>query len=345
MTATVAIPRVLGLRAGDLIEIRSEAEILSTLDRDGTLDGLPVMPEMLQHCGKQVRVFRRADKTCDTVKLTGSRRMTNAVHLEGLRCDGGYHGGCQAGCLIFWKEAWLKPVSRHGDAERPSPTSGPTRADLESLTTRPDPDSTHDRVFVCQATEVTRATTPLRWWDPRPYLRELWSGNVGLGTFIRVLAVSWFNGFQRLRNGTVYPSYHGFLQRTPSEQLHLQPGERVRVRSLPEIEATLSTTRRNRGLTFDREMICYCGGEYNVLRRVSRIINESTGKMMELPGECIILDGVTCRGHLSPGRLFCPRSIYPYWREVWLERVEQPVSERQDALAGVKRLGTPGPVA
>jgi hypothetical protein len=337
----MSIPRVLGLRAGDFIEIRSEAEILSTLDGNGTLDGLPFMPEMLQYCGRQVRVFRRADKACDTVRLTGSRRMTNAVHLEGLRCDGGHHGGCQAACLLFWKEAWLKPVSRHvGAATLRSPGPGPARADLESLTTRQDPASAHDRVFVCQATELTRATTPLRWWDPRPYLRELWSGNVGLGTFIRVLGIAWFNGVQRLRNGTVYPSFRGTLQRTPSGQLNLRPGERVRVRSLREIEATLSTTRRNRGLTFDREMICYCGGEYRVLRRVTKIINERTGKMMDLPGDCLVLDGVTCRGHLSPGRLFCPRSIYPFWREVWLERVEDGPSERQDALAGVEGLSS-----
>ena len=37
------------------------------------------------------------------------RSMKNAVFLEGLRCDGSAHGGCQRGCLFFWKEAWLKP--------------------------------------------------------------------------------------------------------------------------------------------------------------------------------------------------------------------------------------------
>ena len=36
--------------------------------------------------------------------------MKNSVHLEGVRCDGEGHRGCQAGCLIFWKEAWLKRV-------------------------------------------------------------------------------------------------------------------------------------------------------------------------------------------------------------------------------------------
>ena len=41
-------------------------------------------------------------------------RMRNAVHLEGLRCDGQAHGGCQAGCLLYWKEAWLRRVPSDG---------------------------------------------------------------------------------------------------------------------------------------------------------------------------------------------------------------------------------------
>lgn len=326
MSDNGAIPKVLGLRAGDLVEVRSEREILSTLDSNGKLDGLPFMPEMVRYCGRQVRVYRRADKTCDTVRATGgSLRMTNAVHLDGSRCDGGHHGGCQAACLLFWKEAWLKPApARAGVSPPRAGTLAPrlTRADLEDLTTHRGPASEPDRAFMCQATELPRATTRLRWWDPRPYLRELRSGNVGLGTFFRVLGIAWFNFAQNLRNGTVYPSLHGTLQKTPSRRLDLQPGERVRVRSLKEIEATLDTRRKNRGMSFGVEMVPYCGREFRVLQRVTQIINEGTGRMMHLPGECLILEGVTCRGHLGREKRFCPRSIYPFWREVWLERVE-----------------------
>src|SRR5882672_943072 len=100
-----------GLRAGDWIEVRSADAILATLDDQACLDALPFMPEMLQYCGKTFRVFKAAHKACDTIKKTGNRRMENAVHLEGLRCNGQDHGGCQARCLLYWKEAWLKPVS------------------------------------------------------------------------------------------------------------------------------------------------------------------------------------------------------------------------------------------
>src|SRR5262249_35222364 len=60
----------LNLRAGDLVEVRSEPEILATLDAEGRLDGLPFMPEMLQYCGQRFRVFKSAHKTCDTAEKT-----------------------------------------------------------------------------------------------------------------------------------------------------------------------------------------------------------------------------------------------------------------------------------
>jgi hypothetical protein len=52
---------------------------------------------------------------------------------------------------------------------------------------------------------------------------------------------------------------------------------------------------------------------------VNRIINEATGEMMVLKNPCIILEGVICT---SDYHRLCPRGIYPYWREIWLERVE-----------------------
>ena len=99
------------------------------------------------------------------------------------------------------------------------------------------------------------------------------------------------------------------------------PGERVRVKSKEEIVATLDVHQRNRGLSFDVEMVPYCGGEFRVQRRVNTIIEERTGKVMTWPGDAIVLEGVVCSGCLSRNRLFCARSITPYWREIWLERV------------------------
>jgi hypothetical protein len=122
----------------------------------------------------------------------------------------------------------------------------------------------------------------------------------------------------RIHQGKRYPFIDGSLQKTPNEALDLQPGELVRVKSKEEIVATLDTRNRNRGMSFDAEQLKYCGREARVLRRVNRIIDEPTGKMMELKNPCIILEDVICT---SDYHRLCPRGIYPYWREIWLERV------------------------
>jgi hypothetical protein len=97
-------------RAGQLVEVRSKEEILLTLDSNGRVQEMPFMPEMFRYCGRRFRVYKRAHKTCDFVNKTGIRKLPSAVHLEGLRCDGSAHGGCQAECMFFWKDAWLKRV-------------------------------------------------------------------------------------------------------------------------------------------------------------------------------------------------------------------------------------------
>src|SRR5579859_7079085 len=98
------------MKAGDWVEVRSREEILGTLDKNGCLEGLPFMPEMFAFCGSRLRVYKRAHKTCDTISWSGSLRLKDMVHLENVRCNGSAHGDCDAECLIFWKEAWLKPV-------------------------------------------------------------------------------------------------------------------------------------------------------------------------------------------------------------------------------------------
>ena len=95
----------------------------------------------------------------------------------------------------------------------------------------------------------------------------------------------------------------------------------MRVKSLEQILATLDTRNRNRGLLFAPEMVRFCGGTFKVLKRVHRIIDERNGRMLGFSNPCIILQNVYCLSEFSEHRVFCPRSIYPYWREIWLERV------------------------
>jgi hypothetical protein len=329
--------RVLGLRVGDSVEVRSVAEILATLEPDGTFEAVPFMPEMLEYCGKRFRVFKRADKTCDNIKAWSLRRLRDSVHLESVRCDGCGHGGCEAGCLIFWKEAWLKRVETNlievGRLTEPNVAVGPN-ADIIFRASRAR-ESAGEEIYSCQATELRKFTSELAWWDLRQYIRDLRSGNLSSGLagisrteralemalgclqLLRAPIIEVFNRVQKRRRSVQYPSIEGWAEKTPISVLNLQPGELVQVRSKNEILATLDRKNRNRGLLFDSEMLRYCGGIYRVLRRVYRIIDEKTGKMLEMKYPCIILEGVACQ---SDYHRFCPRAIYHYWRENWLLR-------------------------
>ena len=111
MSSNLQTDHGLGLRVGEVVEVRGAEEIRATLDEHGCLDSLPFMPEMLQFCNKQFTVYKRADKTCDTIDKTGGRRLFNTVQVapsrqtEGMRCDGAAHGGCEASCLLFWERS------------------------------------------------------------------------------------------------------------------------------------------------------------------------------------------------------------------------------------------------
>jgi hypothetical protein len=345
------------LRSDDVVEVKSAAEILATLDRDASIDAMPFMPEMLQFAGKRLTVSHRVEKICDTVSggPPNSRRMRDTVLLEDLRCDGSGHGGCQAGCRLYWKESWLRRVDPAPEFESRN-GEGPAQvvhddglAQLDELArdgTRAvrDPDGAPVESYRCQATEALRSTEPLSSYDLRQYIRELTSRNVGLPRLLRVGARALSGlirrrlrllSYQPLRQSGVGRLIHRklrFLGYRPRRQkdvavparaeLNLRPGDTVQVRSLTEIAPTVDESGHTRGLSFDWEMMPYCGGRYRVQDRVERIIDEKTGQMIEIPSDCLILDGVVCRGDQSRGRWLCPRAIYPYWREAWLRRAE-----------------------
>lgn len=320
--------QVLGLKIGEMVEVRSQEEIFATLDENGALDDMPFMPEMLQFVGRRFPVYKIAHKTCDTATRTGGRSVTHTVHLQ-LRCDGSGHDGCQAGCLIFWKEAWLKRVDAAAPAAAPTAnglaSSGFTLVQLQRATSRPDPQDANTRIYVCQNTQIPKSTTPLPWWDARQYMRDVTSRNVTIGKAAFVLGRAMLNAVQRKRGGRGFPSFPVPTKtKTPREKLDLRPGEYVQVKTRQEIADTLDVNYRNRGLFFDVELIRWCGGTYRVRSRVDKIIDEHTGRMIQLPNDCIILEGVACAAECSRSRLLCPREIHHYWREIWLRRVPSP---------------------
>src|SRR4051812_6191334 len=276
------------LKAGEWVEVRGKEEILRTLDADGRLDGMPFMPEMLAFCGKRFQVYKKAHKTCDTVVLGRARRVESTVHLD-TRCSGQAHGGWGAMCLLFWKEAWLKPIGINSEPEGSSRSSesveagvGLSTSSIEKIiwarTQSPDPVDGVP-VYSCQATRLPYASTLLPWWDIRQYVTDYTSGNIGLGRMTKGFAfmgyrrvvnlgigigstLKWlYDRFQRFRGGTPYPHRIGQLPvgaPTPDNRLDLQPGDLVRVKNFEAIRSTCDGSNRNRGLSFDGEMVPYC---------------------------------------------------------------------------------------
>ena len=347
------------VRAGDWVEVLSKEEILRTLDQNGRLDELPFMPQMFKYCGQRFRIYKTAYKTCDTVSgHYAARRLEDGYHLN-LRCDGHAYGGCQAGCLIFWKAAWLKPVDgpvqvqyvpkrAHSPHEKVDSSPRCTESDVLGATKRQG--AARDTRYSCQATELLNYTKPLSWWDARQYVESFRSGNrtlselahgfLYLSYYYGTLAFSdrwgrparWlYNRIQAIAGGVPFPRSKGTIpvgQPTPRRDLGLRTGDLVRVKSHEEIIATLDVSRSNRGLTFDAELVPFCGKVFRVSTCVERFVDEKTGQLRRMNTPAVILEGVSCKSLYSGRRIFCPRSIHHWWREIWLERASIDVCPR-----------------
>jgi hypothetical protein len=164
----------------------------------------------------------------------------------------------------------------------------------------------------------------------RQYVTDLRSGNAGLFWILRAFFVGMFNRLQsrssrvlsprlRFRGGSPWQFLVGrAVGRTPSAELNLQQGDRVRIKSKEAILQTLNSDLLNRGMGFDAEMARFCGREATVERRVDHVINEKTGQMAYLKTPAVVLEGFVCEGAYNAN---CPRGWTCFFREIWLERV------------------------
>jgi hypothetical protein len=248
--------------------------------------------------------------------------MNHTVHLEGLTCDGSAHGGCQAGCLLFWREEWLSPTTE--EQARTAEAADHAPAILASNTHATN--DSGESVYRCQATDILQATRPLSIYNPRQYIRDLASGNVTIRALLTGIFVYIFKKYQmmtqrvfprwlRIYDGKPYPFYQGTGTGARTPVVAVKPHQLVRIRPKNEIMPTLNAENRNRGMWFDPEMIPYCATQARVERHVEQIINESTGKMIKL-GDCVVLEDVVCQGIYHR---FCKRGIPLYWRSAWLQ--------------------------
>jgi hypothetical protein len=319
------------------------------------------MPEMLEYLGRRFIVAARVERACDTHTWKGARHIPDAVILDDLRCDGSAHDGCGARCRIYWKERWLRKVSELEPAPIVRADPPPElEALVRSATRREAPDGSI--VYRSQATELLRASVPVSGWDVASLRREIACGNVRPSRFVRVTGAAVLTEGRRIATETalrlaaktarmlglrdaarrVRAARTREAEKTPPPK-GLQPGQLVQIKPHAEIARQLNASHKTRGLYFDSaEMTPYCGREARVLGRVERFIDEPTGKMIELKSDCYILDGVVCSGDRSDRRWFCPRAIYPWWRESWLAAAAASAPVTPTAALGEAPAGAPG---
>jgi hypothetical protein len=292
---------------GEVAEVRPATEILSTLSSCGTLGGLPFMPEMLDYCGQQFRVWRRVEKTC--VEGDRVRRMKDVVFLGNLRCSGAAHDGCEKECRLFWHVAWLR---------RPTQVGEPSAALCPALPGSSLPVRKDEGRYVCQSTELLRATHRLSKLDVRQYYRDWRLKTYPSTQLLRLLFLPLWIRIKVLGCGMSVVRLRGDSNKTPTMSLDLKPGDSVMVRSRDEIRQTLDHRGRNRGLEFTPYMLPFCGRQMKVRRRVNRMILETSGEMRPIQNT-VILEDCTCDGHIKWGG--CPRDAQHLWREIWLKKL------------------------
>ncbi len=100
----------------DLVEIRTEKEILSSLTKYGKHRGLAFSAEMLTFCGKQYRVLNKVERMID--EETGKMKVlkTNCLILDSVTCRG-HCTLCPRANFHFWRNEWLRPVNKYNGTE------------------------------------------------------------------------------------------------------------------------------------------------------------------------------------------------------------------------------------
>ena len=98
---------VLSLKKGETVMVKTKAEILATLDKNGKNRGLGFTPEMLEYCGNRLTVLKPVFSIIDE-ESGEARQISNTVILENARCDGKYHAKCPRRCYLLWREMWLE---------------------------------------------------------------------------------------------------------------------------------------------------------------------------------------------------------------------------------------------
>jgi hypothetical protein len=99
----------LNLKVGELVRVKSLAQITKTLDANGKNNNLLFAPTMMSFCGQTMRVQDRVENII-LEATTKQRKIKDTVLLEGATCDGVCHRLCPRQSFLFWRECWLERI-------------------------------------------------------------------------------------------------------------------------------------------------------------------------------------------------------------------------------------------
>lgn len=98
-------------QAGDVVRVRSRAEIEATLDPFKELKGCAFLEYMWQYCGTTQKVLQPVERFLDERDYK-VKKARGVILLEGVLCRGTpVFGRCDRACHLFWREEWLERVA------------------------------------------------------------------------------------------------------------------------------------------------------------------------------------------------------------------------------------------
>jgi hypothetical protein len=98
-------------KPGDLVRVRSKAEIKHSLDKYGKIRGCSFLNNQYGFCDKKFKVFKKVDYFFDETRQK-MLKTGSLYFLEGCYCDGksAYLKPCDRNCFHYWHSRWLEKV-------------------------------------------------------------------------------------------------------------------------------------------------------------------------------------------------------------------------------------------
>lgn len=100
----------LDLQPGELVRIKSKAEIAETLNQDLLNRGMGFDAEMARFCGRTAVVKARVTQCLDERTGRMLTMKSPCIVLEGVVCEGAFNVACPREFIPFWREIWLERV-------------------------------------------------------------------------------------------------------------------------------------------------------------------------------------------------------------------------------------------